>query len=388
MWHRSVFIGSVSLFACLSMAASGYCFQQGLGYAEQLVRQGRFAAAEGEYLKILRSSPRSYLAYNDLGFLYMNQKRYPLACRQFAQAAQLAPQLPAIQQNFGMCLFRINRLSDAIQALQKAEDLDPHNLKTRYLLGYSLLFMGHPKEAGEQLEYVHEHKPSDADTLYDLVRIYRSLKENQKAINAFQELVRSHPNSVFVHILMGESYDLQGKDNLAMGEYREAISRAPDMPRLHFDLGFLLWAEGRADKAKIEFTRELKIDPNFAPAFYYLGRIALDQNAYTEAEQLFEQTLAQNRGCIDAYVGLGETYSREGDYPKALLQFDQAVRLDPMASDVHYLLASTYRRLGDNAKSVSEMRAFQRLARNQTLPHVGESRRVRRLTKTCMRLGF
>ena len=42
-----------------------------------------------------------------------------------------------------------------------------------------------------------------------------------------------------VHILMGESYDIQENWPSAMAEYQKAIEQAPSLPRLHFDLHIL-----------------------------------------------------------------------------------------------------------------------------------------------------
>src|SRR2546425_6995129 len=236
---------SVFSFLTPGWSQSGGALQEELEQTEELVRRGELEAAERQFRKILLQNPQSYVAHNDLGALYLTQKRYDIACKEFGQAADLNPQLPAIQQNLGVCFIQSGRLSRAVEALRKAEELDSRDLKTHYLLGYSCLMLGRLDEAEKELESVRAQKPKDVNTLFSLVRVYREKRDDEKAIAAFHELARSHPDSVFVHILMGESYDVQGKPREAIEEFQRAASLAPDFPRLHFDLGFLLWAENR-----------------------------------------------------------------------------------------------------------------------------------------------
>jgi Tfp pilus assembly protein PilF len=376
-------LGGVALcLGSLSLPAADQT-QQELTRAEGFARQGQLDAAEKEYLKIIRRDPKSYVAHNDLGAVYMSQKQYSSACREFLQAASLNPRVAGIQQNLGMCLFQSHRIPQAVKALEKAKALDAQNLKTRYLLGYSFLLLNHLDAAVKELEYVRAHKPGDENALFSLVRLYRDKKDDANAEAAFNELVRYHPDSVFAHILMGESYDVQAKPQKAIEEFRTAVSMAPRMPRLHFDLGFLLWAENRFNEAEHELRRELQVTPGFAPALYYLGEIALSRNRYSEAENLFMQTIANNSNCAAAYIGLGTTYARSGLYQNALAQFKRATRLDPSQPSAHYWLATTYRHLKDDDDSKAEMRKYESLAKSDALA-TGNSPGVRTMSRQCM----
>ena len=174
-----------------------------LGAAEALARQGNLAAAEHEFLEVIRLNPTSFIAHHDLGTLYMHEERYDVACREFAQAASLNPGMAEIQQNLGSCLFQKGDLSNAVVALKKAKELDPEDLRTRFLLGYSNLLFGQAAAATADLEYVRKRKPGDELTLFYLVRAYTQKGEYDRGIAVFQELERANPDSVYVHIIRG-----------------------------------------------------------------------------------------------------------------------------------------------------------------------------------------
>jgi tetratricopeptide (TPR) repeat protein len=230
-------------------------------------------------------------------------------------------------------------------------------------LGYSLLMLNRLDEAQEELEYVRFHKPGDEQTLFSLVKLYQRKQDEEKAGKAFEELQRAHPGSVFVHILMGESYDLQERRDQAKAEFRKAIELAPTMPRLHFDLGFLLWSEGQFDQAEGVFKEELRANPHFTPTAYYLGDIAFNQNDYPKALEFFTAATRNGCGCLclDAFLGMGKAYFRLNRLNESVQYLERAGRLDAEQPDVQYWLAMAYRRLGQSAKSSQALERHQQL---------------------------
>ena len=169
---------------------------------------------------------------NNLGALYMQQQRYPEACPEFTVAADLNPQIADVQRNLGTCLFLTEAFESAIIPLRRAKALDANDPRIRYQLGYALLMLSRPQEAQPELEYVSSKMPGEERTLFALVKLYQAEGNQDKAAEAFAKLQSAHPDSPFVHILMGESYDVQEKLDEAIAEFLKAISLAPGMPRL------------------------------------------------------------------------------------------------------------------------------------------------------------
>jgi tetratricopeptide (TPR) repeat protein len=256
----------------------------------------------------------------------------------------LNPHLAEIQKNLGVCLFQRGEFSKAREALQKAKQLDPQDPKTRFLLGHSSLLLGQADEAASELEYVRKYKPGDDTKLFYLVRVYTKKGQYEKGNEVFRELEQAHPDSVFVHILRGESYDLQERLDEALEEFKKAIALAPVMPKLHFGLGYVFWEQKRFKEAAAEFSEELRLNPHSAPAAYYLGDIALTENEFAKAGQFFRRALLETPGCVDAYVGLGKTYARQCRGKRHLPPRGQRFR--PDEQDVLSSLGTAYRRLG------------------------------------------
>jgi tetratricopeptide (TPR) repeat protein len=358
---------------------------QGLARCQELLRRGDLAGAEKQLRELARLHPEAYVVHNNLGALYMQLQRYPQACREFTTAAELNPRVADLQRNLGTCLFLQDDFASAIAPLERAKTIDASDLRTRYQLGYSLLMLGRLSEAQPELEYVGSNLPGDERTLFALVKLYQAKRDEEKAGEAFSHLRNAHPDSVFVHILMGESYDIQEKPDDAIAEYQKALTLASTMPRLHFDLGFLYWENNRLPEAVSAFKQELEINPRFTPALYYLGDIALSQDDPAQAAEYFTQAIARNRGCLDAYVGLGKAYFRAGKVTEAAEKFEQANRLDSNQPDVHYWLANVYRKLGQTRRSQEALDHYQRLTEKaKTAPPGQRPAHDRWVSSTCM----
>jgi Flp pilus assembly protein TadD len=198
--------------------------QRHLSHAEWLVSKGKANEAERESKEVLRHHPSSYLAHNDLGAIYISQNKFGQACRKFGQAVALNPSLASIQENLGICLLKSGEVARAVLPLERASRLDPRDLRAHYLLGYCFLQLEQLDQAQAELQYVRKHKPGDETTLFYLIRIYEKKRDEKDAERTFRQLAKLHPHSVFVHTLLGESYDLQNRPSQAIREFSQALA--------------------------------------------------------------------------------------------------------------------------------------------------------------------
>lgn len=358
---------AIALIAALLAGGTRFLFAQSgleekLANVDVLLQHGDLNRAESQLRDLARLFPKSYAVRNNLGALYMQQQRYPEACREFTVAADLASQSADVQRNLGTCLFLTGAFESAVVPLRRAKALDANDPRTRYQLGYALLMLNRLQDAQPELEYVSSKMPGEEQPMFALVKLYQAEGNQDKAAEVFDKLRNTHPDSPFVHILMGEAYDVQEKLDQAITEFQEAIALSPGMPRLHFDLGFLYWEGNHSAEAEVEFRKEVERNPGFAPAYYYLGDIALTENHPAEASGFFQEAISRAPGCLGAHLGLGKAYMRRDMVSEAAAQFEHANRLDGNQADVHYWLATTYRRLGDARKSLAEMQRFQALS--------------------------
>jgi tetratricopeptide (TPR) repeat protein len=336
-----------------------------LALAEKLFQQGDSKGAEKILVSAEKANPRSFLIHNNLGAIYLQQRRYANAIQEFSAASTLEPDNAEVSRNLGTSYLLSGDYPRAVEPLRRAKSLNSSDIRTRYQLGYTLLLLNRESEALPELEYVHNAMPTDPSTLFSLVKLYQALGDGDNAGKAFTALQQSHPDSALVHILLGESYDIQEKWQAAISEYRKALQQASTTPRLHFDLGFLYWESRQYPESVAEFKKELEINHGFAPALFYLGDIALNDNHPGEALKFFEQASASNPDCLEPRLGQGKALLRLDRPKEAAQQFEQAARVDAQQPDVYYWMATAYRRLQDDAKAHGAMARFQALSKEK-----------------------
>lgn len=356
-----------------------------LAHARSLLQQGSVGEAEKELKTAAALHPNSFVIHNDLGTIYLQSHRSREALQEFSIAAHLNPNNADVQRNLGTCYFLDDDYSHAIRPLERAETLDPNELRTRYQLGYSLLMLARPREAESFLKFVSDRMPDDERAAFALIKVYQAERDQGRAASTFARLQEAHPDSVFVHILLGEADDFQGHSTDAVAEYQKAIEEAPDMPRLHFDMGFLYFKQEMTQKAAEAMQEEIHLNPSFAPALYYLGEIALEDNDQNRAIGFFQRALSESPSCLDAYIGLGKALASADRHRDAVAAFIRADRLNDKLPDVHYMLAGEYRQLHETEMQRLELEKFKILKADAKAETVSSGRtQDRQEGTTCL----
>jgi hypothetical protein len=97
-----------------------------------------------------------------------------------------------------------------------------------------------------------------------------------------REAVAGSPHSSLAHLCLGQSYQLEGRDDLALAEYRTALALGP-AEVVHNDIAVLAMKDARWDEAEQELREELAVNPRFARAHYNLGIVHRRQGRMAES---------------------------------------------------------------------------------------------------------
>ena len=331
--------------------------------AAQWVKEGKLDAGEQEYLAGLKLSPDSPAAYNDLGALYFQQRRFHLAAGAFGKAAHLRPNDSQIAFNLGISLYKEGAPSAAIPALLSGTH-SQHARDSHRLLGLCYFSLKEWPQAITELQNF-----DDPEALFLLARAQHYAGHRQDSLNAEIKLLKSCPDSSFTHEMLGEAHDQEGDSESAIKEFRLAVAAAPGAPQLHFMLGYVLWRWKRYTDAMGPLQEETRINPDFEQSYLYLGDIALRLDDTARARTLFEKALHLNPSDSEARFGLGKVYvkSRQLDQGIATLRAIES-QLDTR-TELHYWLGKALLdrgRTDEGEKEFSKLKAL-RLAERQKI---------------------
>ncbi len=186
----------------------------------------------------------------------------------------------------GVFLAEVGRLQDAIQATEKAAQLDP-----KFVLAHA-----------------------------NLVSLYGRAGNLQKAEEHYRAVLSLNPEQFpKAHYDYGVLLMREGQFPEAEVAFRRAIQIQPAYAEAHNNLGYVLEREGRQAEAMAEYRISIESVAGFRQAHFNLGRILVNQGKYQEGIEQLLQTLTPVDESTPAYLyAVGASYGRAGDRQKAV----------------------------------------------------------------------
>jgi tetratricopeptide (TPR) repeat protein len=325
-------------------------------------RQWPEAAAALE--KLAKLNPDVAEVHANLGLAYYFEGRPSQAFNSFSRALKLKPVLPQARVMMGICEAELGRNAEAIAILAPAFRKPPDPEIGRLIglhLQHSYIELKQPDKAIATGEELLKRYPHDAEILFHVSRLYAD-----RSYELMSTLMRTAPNSAWVHYANAQVQESLARYDVAKREYENVIQRQPTMPGVHYRLGrVILLGAPRTPESIAEatqaFEQELANDSRNADAEYELGEINREQGSYSLALEHFSRAVAEQPDFVEARIGLGRTLLKEGQIAQAVPHLKEAVRLDAENKVPHALLANAYRALGDSVAAQAEMDAYQKL---------------------------
>ncbi len=353
----------LALTAVLTLA-TGRCTGQTLpatsprDVALALETQGKNAEAEAAWKQCLETAPTNPEAYAHLGLLEARQEHYKEAVPFYRKALELGPQIPGVQINLGLALFKGGELKQSVEvfaALLKNQNLDSSQaLQLTFLLGMAHYGLG---EYAEAIPYLKDAVVADEQNLtLKLVLAHSCLwtRQNECVLDVYRQILTLDPNSAEAYMLAGEALDGMKNRAGAIQQFRLAVQANPREPGVHQDLGYLLWEQSQFAEAAAEFQAELTNNPNDAWAMTYLADAEIHANQNESAQLLLEKAGKIDSEIALTHLDLGILYNDSGRRDDGVRELKLAEELDPSNQNVHWRLGHIYQFAGDKDKAKAE----------------------------------
>lgn len=317
-------------------------------------RQGAFLAAEESWKQITIASPQNADAWAHLGLVRALGGKYPDAVVAYSKAIELHSQLPGLQVDMGLALFKQQKFKEAIPALKAAVAESPNDVKPKLLLAMSYYGSAKYAEAIPYLESVVGTSPDNLQLRMTLAQSCLWAELYNCTLEQYQEILRLNPQSAQADMLAGEASDGLNQTVEAIKLFQEAEKVSPHEPEVHFGLGYLLWKEHRFEEAETEFKLELDDNPNQAQALTYLGDIAIRHNDEAAALNYLHRAVAQPQAIRLAYLDLGIVDADHKRNEEAVINLQRAIDMEPAQVDAHYRLGRLYVVMGKPKEAQAE----------------------------------
>jgi tetratricopeptide (TPR) repeat protein len=207
--------------------------------------------------------------FNDRGYAYYRSGDYDSALKDYQRALAIAPQDPDLFFWSAWVFYRMERLAEAVDCIEKAIALDPG--KERYLE-----WRNH-----RAMEFVSEgHK----------------LYEEQK----LQEAIENYNRAEFIGPSHAWTYYWRGQALLKLERY---------------------------DEARVDYEKAIRLDPGNIDAHRSLDWIFARRRQWDQVISLWNRFIVSHPDNADAYLERAGAYRHKGDMQSAMTDLEQSCRL-------------------------------------------------------------
>ncbi len=245
----------------------------------------------------------------------------------------------------GHCLSRQERPKEALQAFERAAEIDTRDPVTLYNIGDAFISLEQPARAIMPLQQAVRLQHDYSLAHYDLSLAHLALKQYPEAEEAARAALREDPEMA----VQSSNLGLGATENLAVaflnqGKLEEAEDCCKRNLRLvaptYSNLGLALSRMERYDEALKYFQLAADLVPTDEEYMNLLGDTYDELGRYDEAEACFRRAIELDPAYALGYYDLGVLLSRRrSQQPEAIEAFEQSLKLDPAMADSQYGIA-------------------------------------------------
>lgn len=226
----------------------------------------------------------------------------------------------------GQLLAGVEEWESALNALQKAVELDPNASLTWALLGEVQQQVGLDGYAA--LQKAWQLSPEDEIVNGLLGVYYRRQGKLDLALHYLNEAIELNPNSINWEIEMGNLLADEGELDAALAHYQSAVHKDPQKWSSWRELAvFCIKHNYKVNEAAIPAVREaLLLNPASPALLDLMGTAYMMVNELESAERFFLQAEELDPGQAAILIHLGQLALYRDDREKALAYFRQAAQ--------------------------------------------------------------
>ena len=228
-------------------------------------------------------------------------------------------------------------------------------------LGKVLTWARKHREAIPPLEEAAKNLPHNQEVNKLLGNSFSHVGEFEKAIRAYQKVLKIDFNDPDVHDNLGNAYIHLGLIDPAINEFQTAIGVDSTYIQAYNNLGNVYMQKGWVERAINTFQIALGVDSTYAQAYNNLGRAYIKQGLMDQAIDAFQTAVRLDSSDVLAYNNLAVAHNFAGKYDQAVEAYQNITQLTPYDPKAFNNLGIAYLRQGLTQPAVDAFQAAIRL---------------------------
>ncbi len=233
-----------------------------------------------------------------------------------------------LQFMFAVLLYQLQKFDEAVTAVGKALQRDPHSLDALGLQAALLQTTGRAAEALDALSKIVARQPGNGDAWYNRGVVLIDLERWSEAVESFDRALNLQQTPM-AWTNRGSALQRLERLNEALESTERALRIAPDYGLAHFNRGVVLRGLKRHGEAVAAFDAVLAATPQHAEAWIERGAALYETQAFDAAVASYERALALLPQSVRAWTDRGAALHSLDRLEDALASYDRALTLAP-----------------------------------------------------------
>jgi tetratricopeptide (TPR) repeat protein len=185
-----------------------------------------YSNIEALWRTTIARSPRSWMAYNNLGIELARQGRNVEAIAAYRETAALQPNFPEGHYNLSISLLATADVTDAIEEGRTATRISPNDSNAHVALGNAFAAAGRREEARAEYERASTLRPTDPDVHYNIGLLLFQMQRAEDAIPHFEQVLAKR-DDVQARVGLGNALLASRRNGEAIAQFEAALHEAP-----------------------------------------------------------------------------------------------------------------------------------------------------------------
>ena len=309
---------TVALSPCEQSSAFAAAYRQGSDTSAAL------ATRRSAYENAIATCRGDVRPYRELAALLLANRLFGPALAWLEKGLTVSPRDPELHVQQAAALVPLNKPKQALAALDGVASPE-----ASFYRGMSFRLLQDHKQARDSFSRSWNSGFKDPYVLYSLIQEEYALHEKQSGLEHFELLLKTYPDSAWVHLLLADAYFSKEQNDQAQAEYQKALAQKPDVLGANFRLGYIAFQTGERESAARYFRNEIALNPNYPDAHMFLAECLLELDRRPEAIEQFRAVLAIDDHSGLAYKRLATLLTETNQLAQAKTELSKAASIFP-----------------------------------------------------------
>jgi tetratricopeptide (TPR) repeat protein len=318
------------------------------GHIDQAISLSEKIAAEND------GDPDAHLL---LAGLYLNAKDQNSALREYLRVSELDPRNIDSHLYAGILYGELKNYAKALSSLKTLLGIDPENFMGNYYTARVLTEMKQYGEAEELYKKTLSIRPLFEQAIIDLGQLYQKQGKNAVAVELYRNFIKLNPQSLNVRLKLAGLLVTLKRSEEADKELQESLNLAKGNRNVSYTIGIFYMENNQFDRAAEIFASFLKSYPKEYKIRYLLATAYEEKKEYEAAIAELNKIPQDSELYPNAQVGISMILKKRGMLDEAITNLITAIQNKKDASEFYVFLASLYEEKKEPLKAEETLKA-------------------------------